>query len=254
MTIQNPIVLLFALVISCCQEGVGAWVSKGSTPTFPPMLSSTSHNLHRRSAIESSSPSPSRRGPYSKICDKDNKHDYLSYSSSRRSFFEESQRFLLLPAATLAMPFPANAKYGKGTSMELPSYIDYLIEKNTAADNSEALYKGADPATVLRRLAESERRLGEVAELAEKKKWSQINGLVTGPLGTLSSSMNQIVSIASSSATPKKKKEVEQAVKKVKADILGIGQAADRKNGEICTQQAQMASVDLKALLEIAFE
>lgn len=154
----------------------------------------------------------------------------------------------------MAASSPANAKYGEGTSIELPSYIDYLIEKNTAADNSNALYKGADPATVLKRLAESERRLGEIGELAEKKKWSEINGLITGPLGTLGSSMGQVVSIASASGTTKKTKQVEQAVKKVKADVFAIGQEASRKSAEGCTQQAQLASKDLKILLETAFE
>lgn len=181
-------------------------------------------------------------------------NENLPVASSRRSFFEESGRFLLLPAATIVVPFSASAKYGEGTSMELPSYIDYLIEKNTAADNSNALYKGADPATVLKRLAESERRLGEIGDLAEKKKWSEINGLITGPLGTLSSSMSQVVSIASTSGTSKKTKQIEQAVKKVKADVFAIGQEANRKNAEGCSQQAQLASKDLKALLELAFE
>lgn len=181
-------------------------------------------------------------------------NENLPVASSRRSFFEESGRFLLLPAATIAVPFSASAKYGEGTSMELPSYIDYLIEKNTAADSSNALYKGADPATVLKRLAESERRLGEIGDLAEKKKWSEINGLITGPLGTLSSSMSQVVSIASASGASKKTKQIEQAVKKVKADVFAIGQEANRKNAEGCSQQAQLASKDLKALLELAFE
>ena len=178
----------------------------------------------------------------------------LPSASSRRSFFEESGRFLLLPTATIAIASPASAKYGEGTSMNFPSYIDYLIEKNTAADNSGALYKGADPATVLRRLADSERRLGEIGDLAEKKKWSEINGLITGPLGTLSSSMSQVVSIASASGTSKKTKQIEQAVKKVKADVFAIGQEANRKNADGCSQQAQLASKDLKALLELAFE
>lgn len=237
MTMINTTVFVFAIVIFC--SGVDAWVFKGTT-------------FHPRPPIASSS--PSHRGPNSKIRAEENALDSALFASSRRSFFEESQRILLLTAASGAVSLPASAKYGEGTSMELPSYIDYLIEKNTAADNSMALYKGADPATVLRRLAESERRLGEIAELAEKKKWTQINGLITGPLGTLSSTMSQIVAIASSSATPKKVKQVEQAVKKVKADVFAIGQAANQKNAEGCTQKAQMASSDLKDLLEIAFE
>lgn len=224
-------------------ERVCAWVSKGCT-----------FNNEKKSRFMTIPSSPSQLTAVSKLRYEENKSEHISNFSSRRFFLEESLHILLLPAATLGLPLPADAKYGSGTSMELPSYIDYLIEKNTAADNSEALYTGADPATVLKRLAESERRLGEVGELAEKKKWSQINGLITGPLGTLSSTMNQIVSVVSSSKNQKKTKEVEKAVKKVKADIFAIGQAADRKNAEGCMQQAQTASGDLKVLLEIAFE
>ena len=226
MTIQKPFVHFIAIFSLCC--GVDAWIFKG--PTSQMMLSSTSHSRNRRSS--------------------DNEND----SSSRRSFFETSGRFLLLPAATITVSFPAYAKYGEGTSMNMPSYIDYLIEKNTATDISNALYKGADPATVLKRLAESERRLGEIGDMAEKKKWSEITGLITGPLGTLGSSMSQIVVIASASATPKKTKQVEQAVKRVKSDVFSIGQEASRRNAEGCTQQALLASKDLRVLLELAFE
>ena len=66
--------------------------------------------------------------------------------------------------------------------------------------------------------------------------------------------MSQVVSIASTSGTSKKTKQIEQAVKKVKADVFAIGQEANRKNAEGCSQQAQLASKDLKALLELAFE
>lgn len=252
MTIQNPIVLLSTLFISFCVAD--AWILKGST--FQPILSSTNHNKCRQSVIVSLLSSCQETN--AEVFCQENIQDCQSFSSSRRRFFDESRRFLLLPAATtLVASFPASAKYGEGTSMEVPglgSYIDYLIDKNTGADNSNALYKGADPATILRRLAESERRLGEVGELAEKKKWSEINGLITGPLGTLSSSMSQIASIASSSTTPKKAKQVDQAVKKVKADVFAIGQAANKKNAEGCAQQAQLASNDLKILLELAFD
>ena len=141
----------------------------------------------------------------------------------------------------------ANAKYGEGTTMELPSYIDYLIEKNTVRDDSTALYKGADPATILRRLQESEKRLQEIPALAEQKKWTQITGLVSGPLGTLSQTLSQI-------ATPDSKPKVKDMAKKVKADVLGIGQAAAKKNGDGCVAQAAAASKDLKSLLEAAFE
>jgi hypothetical protein len=72
---------------------------------------------------------------------------------------------------------PAWAKYGESSSMELPSYIDYLIEKNRAVDDSQVLYRGADPAVLLGRLQDSLKRLNEVPSLADEKKWTQIRGM-----------------------------------------------------------------------------
>lgn len=253
MTLTKSIVFLLILAIARYDKYVGAWISKGSS--FRPRLSRPNHETENRK-VHITSEESSRLGAKSKPGVEENENPYLFHSSSRRFFLQESHGFVLLTAATLATPFPASAKYGEGTSMELPNYIDYLIEKNTAAENSNALYTGADPATVLRRLADSERRLGEIRGLAEQKKWSQISGIITGPLGTLLSTMNQIVSIVSSSpaASPKKTKQVQDTVKKVKADIFAIGQAANRKEPEGCTKQAAMASNDLKILLEIAFD
>jgi len=258
MTIQKSVIFLLALAIVRCEDYVVALISDGSA--FHPTLSITNHNKYdskfetiysnRLMPISSSSSSHLAAISKRRSDEDEDEQDHLSNSSSRRSFILQR---ILVPAATLTVSLPAYAKYGSGTSMELPSYIDYLIEKNTGTDNSKALYTGADPATVLRRLAESESRLGEIEELAEQKKWSQINGIITGPLGTLFSTMNQIVSIVSSSS-PKRTKQVQDAVKKVKTDIFAIGQAADRKNADGCKKQAEMASSDLKALLEIAFE
>ena len=87
-----------------------------------------------------------------------------------------------------------------------------------------------------------------------------LTGIVTGPLGTLSQTLNQIVTVSTTSTTAggdtknKNSSKVQDAAKKVKADVLAIGQAADKKNAEACTKQASSASQDLKTLLEIAFE
>lgn len=132
--------------------------------------------------------------------------------------------------------------------MELPSYIDYLIEKNAAADKTGALYQGVDSTTLLKRLSEAQKRLQEVPALASQQKWTQINGLVTGPLGTLSVTLNQIAT------APKASSKSKDFVKQVKADVLAIGQGAARKNADACTKQAALAEKDLKSLLQEAFE
>ncbi|KAG7365565.1 hypothetical protein IV203_038769 [Nitzschia inconspicua] len=172
----------------------------------------------------------------------------LPQPASRRTFIVSTFSFGLISGALVGVGMKANAKYGEGTNMELPSYIDYLIEKNTARDTSGALYQGVDPTTLLKRLSEAESRLQQVPTLAQQQKWTQINGLVTGPLGTLSVTLNQIATASNASTKTK------EFAKKVKADVLAIGQGATTKNADTCIKQAALASQDLKSLLQEAFE
>jgi len=162
------------------------------------------------------------------------------------------RRFLSTTTAIVAGAFGipvdrVEAKYGASSNMELPNYIEYLVEKNSEADQRKALYKGADPVVLLRRLQEADSRLKEIPSLAEKKKWSQVQGLLTGPLGTLSQTLNQI-------ATPDSDPNVQKASKKLKSDLIAIGEAASKKSDAACIAKSQAASQDLIKFLEIAFE
>jgi hypothetical protein len=146
-------------------------------------------------------------------------------------------------------PEAACAKYGDSTNIAMPSYIDYLVEKNSQGSvvaPDKILYQGADPSVLLRRLQEADRRLDEIPALAEQKKWSQIAGLVTGPLGTLSQTITQIATSDTDAA-------VQKAGKKVRSDVIAIGQAASRKSGEACTETSQTAIRDLEVFVELAF-
>jgi hypothetical protein len=172
----------------------------------------------------------------------------LPRPASRRTFIVSTYSFGLIAGALVGVGMTANAKYGDSSNIELPSYIDYLIEKNSQPNTAAALYQGVDSSTLLKRLSEAETRLQEVPKLAQEQKWSQINGLVTGPLGTLSITLNQIAGIPNASSKTK------DVVKQIKNDVLGIGQAASKKNTDGCTEQAALASQDLKSLLQEAFE
>ena len=175
----------------------------------------------------------------------------LSSHDSKRA--DPMRRSLLISSATGITCFflqgvnPAFAKYGDSSNMELPNYIEYLIEKNESLDSGKVLFKGADPAVLLTRLQEANKRLADIPSLAEEKKWSQISGLITGPLGTLAMTINQIV-------TPDSSSKVMDASKKVKADVIAIGQAASKKNAAACTENAKLASKDLDAFVRLAFE
>mmetsp|Transcript_18670 Transcript_18670/g.46226 ORF Transcript_18670/g.46226 Transcript_18670/m.46226 type:complete len:215 (+) Transcript_18670:1-645(+) len=161
-----------------------------------------------------------------------------------------TRRHMILAATGLAALFtslPAEAKYGTSTNMEMPNYIEYLIEKNESGSTEKALYKGADPTVLLKRLQEANKRLAEIPALAEEKKWSQIQGILTGPMGTLAVTINQI-------ATSDSPAKVKDAAKKVKADVIAIGQAAAKKSGAACTDASLGASRDLEEFVKLAFE
>lgn len=176
---------------------------------------------------------------------KKNEEEIMTACQTRRGILGATICALV---GTFADQQPACAKYGDSSNMELPNYIEYLLEKNAQGSAAGgALYRGADPVVLLRRLQEADNRLKEIPQLANEKKWSQVQGVLTGPLGTLSQTLNQI-------ATPDSDKQVQTASKKLKADLIDIGQAAAKKNAEACVAKAGEASKDLVSFLELAFE
>lgn len=173
-------------------------------------------------------------------------------SDVNRRFFAASVATTTL--ATLISPLPVRAKGGDSASMKVPgvgSYIDYLIKKNDeqqGTDPSVMLYKGADLETQLRRLSDAANRLTEIKDLAEDKKWSQVQGVITGPLGTLLQTMNTVTTASGGD------KKVKDAATKVKGDVIAIGQAATKKSVEGCIEGADLAMKDLEAFVKVAFE
>ena len=155
-------------------------------------------------------------------------------SSSRRAIIIAS---MLLSTSTFAKQPPvAHAAYGTSASIELPSVLDYLIERDEATridKNSEAvLYQGADRKVLLQRLQVAAQRISEIPSIAQQNKWSQINGILTGPLGELIVTMRQVM--AGSSGATEKEKQLLSAMKSVQADLYQIGAAASKKSYDGC--------------------
>ena len=150
-------------------------------------------------------------------------------------------------ASTMLIPSIANAKSGDSAGIVMPNYIEFLIEKNKVTDPSEMLYQGPDIELQLKRIGEAGARLPEVAALAEEKKWSQVQGIITGPLGTLLQTMNNVASIAAT-------KEAAAAAKIVKQDLNDINAASQRKDSALCVKTAGKAAADLEKFVKIAFK
>ena len=184
------------------------------------------------------------------------KAQQLTTLSARDSSMDGRRKFLKSIVTTIGtttivisstIPSVANAKNGDSSNIVLPNYIEYLIEKNAEGQPRDYSYKGPDAETQLRRIGEAGNRLPEIAALAEEKKWSQVQGIITGPLGTLLQTMNSVVSIAGT-------KEAKDAAKLVKTDLLEIGAAAGRKESASCIKAADNASKDLQKFVMIAFK
>ncbi|KAL7539235.1 hypothetical protein ACHAXR_009121 [Thalassiosira sp. AJA248-18] len=169
-----------------------------------------------------------------------------SQNNGRRGFI---QTIITTSIGTaVAIPSIANAASGESASIKMPNYIEYLIEKNAQGlERDDMLYKGPDPETQLRRIGEAGSRLPEIAALANDKKWSQVQGIITGPLGTLLQTMNSVASIAGT-------KEARDAAKVVKTDLLEIGVAAGRKESAPAVKAAEKAAKDLEKFVMVAFK
>eukprot|EP00986_Skeletonema_menzelii_P000598 scaffold162_cov143-Skeletonema_menzelii.AAC.17 len=126
----------------------------------------------------------------------------------------------------------------------MPNYIEFLIEKNKVVDPTTLLYQGPDIELQLKRIGEAGARLPEVAALAEEKKWSQVQGIITGPLGTLLQTMNNVANA----------KEATAAAKTVKQDLNDINAASQRKDSALCIKAAGKAAADLEKFVNIAFK
>jgi hypothetical protein len=176
---------------------------------------------------------------------------------SRRSLLSGFATAALAVVALSVPVQPALADYGSSASMELPSYIDFLIEKSKTNDPESSLYKGADLQTQLGRLKKATTRLAEIPAIAEQKKWTQITGILTGPLGELLSTMTTLVKNSGGGAggagDTDNQKAKEAAAKKVKLDLYAIGTGASKKNEAACKQATQAALKDLEDFIKLAF-
>lgn len=165
---------------------------------------------------------------------------------------------VLAGTASLFVSQPAIAAYGDSSNMKGFDYIEFLMEKNEKADPSTFVYQGADRSVQLQRIKDAIVSLEEIPAIAHDKKWSQVNGVLTGPLGTLVQTMNQVVTGTDFARTdfgaaPPVNKEAKAASLKVKNDLYAIGQAATKKNEESCIQATDAALQDLEAFVKVAF-
>lgn len=163
---------------------------------------------------------------------------------------------------TLLFPESAQAAYGQDANIVLPNPIDTMIERASkqclveTLGNRECLvwegdenklYQGADGRLLLERVEKALSSLANIPALIEQKKWSQVNGILTGPLGDLVRTMNQLAAL---SATEGGATAAKQKVNTVKNDLYGIAASVEKKQGDKALKYHQAATNDLVAFIK----
>lgn len=164
-----------------------------------------------------------------------------------------------IPTAIL-FPESAEAIYGADAKIELPNPIQSMNDRATKQclveslgtreclvyeDPENKLYQGADGRLLLERIEKASISLGQIPTLLEAKKWSQVTGVLTGPMGELVRTMNQLVGLTENTAAAKSK------VALVKTDLYAIAAAVDRKQADVALRSYQAATVHLADFVKV---
>mmetsp|Transcript_15271 Transcript_15271/g.27763 ORF Transcript_15271/g.27763 Transcript_15271/m.27763 type:complete len:236 (+) Transcript_15271:195-902(+) len=159
-------------------------------------------------------------------------------NNSRRSFLITATATL---GFTIAKPTITNAVYGADAKIELPDIVQDMADRNEKQclveslgnraclvylDPENQLYKGSDAKLLFERLGSSIAALNDMPQYIENKQWNKVQGVLTGPMGTLSATMCELVKIVDDGGVQNKCKGLSVDIRK---DLYAIAAAADRK-------------------------
>ena len=154
---------------------------------------------------------------------------------------------------------PAFAAQGDFAKIEMPNVVQGISDRVNKqclaeslgsreclvyAEDGNRLYQGADAKVLLGRVEAAIQALGNVPALVESKKWSQVTGVLTGPMGDLVRNMLQLADLSENSAQSKK------LIQTVKTDLYAISAAIERKDGAAALKYHQAATKDLLSFVK----
>ena len=157
------------------------------------------------------------------------------------------------------VPSAAWATYGDDAKIELPNPMEAITNRVNGQclvetlgnreclvylDPANKLYQGADNALLLARMEKASESLALIPGLIEQRKWSQVSGVLLGPLGTLVETMNQLTKLSANGS------KAAALAAKTKTDMYDIFQAAERKQGEKALIAHDKATKNLVAFVK----
>lgn len=210
-------------------------------------------NVKQKHAVKSidSSISPFPDSMESEIISRTSNNNLLD----RRNVISMFAMFSTATASTiLNHPKKANAIYGEDAKIALPNVMESMdnrINKQCLVeslgnreclvylDPDKQLYKSADVDVLVERLEKSTEALAQIPTLVSEKKWSKVNGVITGPMGGLGVTMDKLSKL---SENEEKACSLEKIVKK---DLYAIAAAIERKNSAETLKLHEKATKDL---------
>lgn len=166
-----------------------------------------------------------------------------------------------LPQVLLGGPTSAHAVYGSDANMIFPDVVQGMADRNTKQclveslgnreclvyqeDEEKLLYKGADVKVLLERIQIAAQALeNDIPPLVATKQWTKITGVLTGPMGQLSSTMTLLCKLAD------RPDEAKQRAQTVKNDVFAMGTATTNKSPDDVIKYQQLAIQDLAVFLK----
>ena len=162
--------------------------------------------------------------------------------------------------ALFGLPDPSLATAGVDANMAFPDIVGGMNDRATKqclveslgnrecmvymeTDPDKLLYKGANAQVLVDRTMKAATALREIPALVEKKKWNDINGLLIGPMGELSSTLTLLCGDDVAKT---------KLARKVKEDLFAMGTATTQRQQEVILKKHAAATKDLAKFLEVA--
>jgi len=166
----------------------------------------------------------------------------------------------ILPSAVISTftaissPEAAEAVYGADAKIEVPNVMDNINNRVNQQclveslgnreclvylDPDNKLYQGAESKILVERLEAATAALALIPALVLEKKWSKIQGILTGPMNPLGVTMDKLSKMSNNEEQCCKLEKI------VKQDLYAIASAVERKQGDQILELQKKATVDL---------
>lgn len=202
-------------------------------------------------------PSNAKRSSALKMHVGDDKSDV---EISRRSVFASA----LAASSVMVLPFAANAVYGADANMQMPNTVQGIADRATKQclveslgnreclvyeDPDNKLYKSADSKILFERLGTSVEALKRLPGYIANKQWSNVNSVLTGPMGSFSYNMNEIVKLIEED-NPIKSQCKDLAVN-IRKDLYAISAAISSKDEKQALKNYERASEKMEKFVTL---